>query len=176
MKQLFLTLALLAMLSMPAAADRDMADSYVNLITPITADPGDIVIFEFDVWNDSPDGECTARVHFVFPETFHVLNGWFDDGGAGWNFDFIVSGDYDNYCDFTDNDGDFGEIQGGTGGVFYVEVDVIANTECGEYNIRGKQYGDEVGAPPHWIFTENPFFVCTIPAETGTWSSVKSLY
>ena len=175
MKRLLFALAALTLLAAPALA-QDMNGSYVTLVGPSSADPGDTVTFEFYVYNGSPDAEWTTEVRFRFPETFNVLDGTYDDGGAGWSFDFSTSGDYDEYAHFIDGDGGYGEIVDGTGGTFYVTVFINPNTECGPYNLHWKQYGDEWGDPPHWIGGDLPFVMCPVATEAHTLSGVKSLY
>ena len=172
-----LLIALIALgLSAGIASAQDMAGCYVNLLGPLAADPGETITFTFYAYNGSADGEGTSEVQFRFPDTFNVLDGTYDDGGAGWLFDFSVSGDYDQYAHFIDADGGEGEIQPGNGGYFYVTVYVSSNTECGPYNLHWKQYGDEVGEPQHWIGGDLPFVVCPVATESKAFSNVKSLY
>ncbi len=161
---------------MPALAERDMSGSHAEIIGPDIANPGDTVTFEFNVCNDSPDGEATKEVRFIFPQTINVLDGWFDDGGAGWNFDFYTSGDYDETAHFMDGDGGDGEIQSGECGTFFVTAFINPNTDCGPISIRWKQYGDEVGDHPHWIDGYLTFVLCLTPVDDSTFSSVKALY
>lgn len=176
MKTLLLTLSGLLLLAAPALAD--MTGSTGNIIGPGTALPGDTVTFIFEIANGSPDGEATSSVHFRFPETFTVLDGWYDDGGLGWEFDWAAYGDYGERIIFFDagNDPTVGEIAPGTGGLFYVSVLVSSNTECGIYSFRWKQYGDKIGGYPHWMDGLLPYDICGIATEDATWSSVKSLY
>lgn len=175
MNRLLLALATLGLLAGPTAA-QDMAGCYVNLVEPLWANPGETVTFTFYVCNGSADGEGTVEVRLRFPDTFNVLGGSYDDDGAGWLFDFSTSGEYDQYAHFIDADGAPGEIQPGTGGYFYVTVLVSSNTECGLYNLRWKQYGDEIGEPQHAIGGDLPFVVCPVATESLTFSSVKSMY
>ncbi len=171
-----LTISLIVLMAVPALAERDMSGSYAEIIGPDVANPGDTVTFEFNVCNGSPDAEWTTEVRFTFPETFHITDGWFDDGGAGWSFDFSTSGDYDETAHFLDGDDGYGEIQGGQCGTFYVTLDISPNTNCGPLNIHWKQYGDEWGDNPHWIGGDLPYVLCVTPVEDNNFSSVKSLY
>lgn len=172
------TIALLgvALLAMPALAEPDMTGSYAEMLAPAKANPGDTPTYEFYVHNGSPDFEWTTEARFVFPETFHITEGWFDDGGAGWSFDFSISGDFDNIAHFLDADGGYGEIINGTGGHFYVTLYITPNSGCGPYLVQWIQYGDGWGSPPHWIGGDLYHVLCASPNDENTFSSVKSLY
>ena len=174
MKRLLLALALVALFTAPALADRSMAGGYCNLIGPTTANPGDLVTFEFYVWNGSTDTEWTADVIFTFPECFEVTGGYYDDGGAGWSF--VFNGIGTNVGAFNDGDGGYGEIYGSEGGTFYVEVLLGTDCECGPVTIHWFQQGDIWGSDPHFVEGDLPFTICGTPTEDATWSSVKSLY
>lgn len=102
--RILLTILIIAVMAMPALAERDMTGSYVEIIGPDVANPGDTVTFEFNVCNGSPDAEWTTEVRFTFAETINVLDGWYDDGGLGWVFDFSTSGDFDETAHFLDGD------------------------------------------------------------------------
>ncbi len=177
MKKTLLVLAgLLMLFAIPATAS--MTGCTGRVIGPGMAMPGDTVTFMFEITNGSPDGEATSAVHFRFPETFHIQDAWFDDGGAGWDFAWSAYGEYDEHIVFYDNDQEpeLGEILPGQTGIFYVQLEITPNTDCGIYNLRWKQYGDLSGAHHHWIYGILPYNVCGVATEEATWSSVKSLY
>jgi hypothetical protein len=175
MKILTAVLTLIALAAWPAAAD--MTGSTGEILGPSLVNPGETALFEFDIANGSPDGEWTSEVRFVFPETFHIQDGWYDDLGQGWSFAFSASGTYLNVAHFTDVEDDLqGEIEPGTGGLFYVLLEISSNTPCGEHDIRWKQLGDGTGAEPHFVFEDIVYLLCYTPSEEGTWTSVKGLY
>lgn len=177
MKSLLLVFTLsLLLASSPASAN--MAGGTVQLIGPGMALPGDEVTFIFEVRNGSSDGEATSAVHFRFPETFHVLDGWVDDRGQGWNLAMAPYGLYTERIIFYDIDNDFahGEILPGQVGTFYVRVLVTNNTDCGIYDFSWKQFGDNQGKHQHYVLGTLPYDICGIATETTSFSSIKSLY
>lgn len=150
----------------------------VELIGPGMVQPASEVTFIFEVTNGSSDDEATAAVHFRFPETFRVLDGWYDDHGQGWNLAAVPFGTYGERIMFYDVDDDprFGEILPGQTGTFYIRVNIAACTECGIYDIDWKQYGDNRGKYPHYLIGTFPYDVCGIAVEETSLSLVKSLY
>ncbi len=176
MKRILVLLTLLAAVAAPALADRDMTGSWAEIQAPAIANPGDTVVFKLFVFNGSPDLEWTREVIIYFPENFDVLDGWYDDLGQDWAFDFSIDGFHGNIAVFTDADGGFGEIYDGTGGEFYAQVYLHENVDCGPIHIDWKQWGDGYGSDPHWIRGELPYVLCVIPTQESSWSTVKSLY
>ena len=176
MKAALLLLAGLLILATPAMAS--MAGSTGRIVGPGVVNPGETVTFIFELVNGSTDGEATSSVHFRFPETFTVLEGWYDDFGAGWDYVATPYGEYSERVIFQDSDDnpDVGEMQGGEMGLFYVRVHVSSNTECDVYELVWKQYGDDYGVPPHWIHGDLNFVLCVTSADESTFSSVKALY
>lgn len=155
-----------------------MAGSTGRIVGPGVVTPGETVTFIFELTNGSTDGEGTSSVHFRFPETFTVLEGWYDDFGAGWDYVATPYGEYNERVIFQDSDEnlDEGEMQGGQTGLFYVRVHVSSNTNCDVYELVWKQFGDGVGAHHHWIGEHLPYDVCGIATEPASWSRVRSLY
>ena len=176
MKAMLLLLSVLLFLADPVSAD--MTGSYGQIVGPGMALPGDTATFIFYIFNGSEDGEATSSVHFRFPETFHLVEAWYDDGGLGWEFDVAPYGAFDErvvFFDAGDSPG-IGEIQPASGGYFYVTMFISSNTNCGVYDFIWKQYGDKQGAHPHWMRGSQNYDVCGIATESSDWSSVKSLY
>ena len=98
-----LLLSLVALLATPALAN--IADgSWVEIRAPYTASPGEEAIYEFYVYNGSPDGESASMVSFRFPEPMIIEDGWFDDLGQGWDFVFETAGEFvPHYAFFISN-------------------------------------------------------------------------
>ena len=169
-------LAGLLLVSSPALAD--MSGGTAEILGPGMVNPSTIVTFMIEVTNGSSDGEATSAVHFRFPETFNVLEGWVDDRGQGWSFAMMPSGSYNERSIFYDADDDLarGEILPGQSGTFYIRVAVTGSTDCGIYDIGWKQYGDNQGKNPHYVLSSIPYDVCGIAVEEISFSSVKSLY
>jgi hypothetical protein len=176
MKILLLLAASLLLAS--AAARADMTGGTVTLIGPGMALPGTEVTFIFEVTNGSSDGEASSAVHFRFPETFRVLEGWYDDRGQGWSLAMAPYGDYTERVIFYDPDDEpsSGEILPGQSGDFYVRVAISSNTECNVYEFDWKQYGDNTGKHPHYVIGTLPYDICGVAVESSSFSSVKRLY
>jgi len=176
MKVFPLLAASLLLASAPALGD--MNGGTVEMLGPGMVMPATEVTFVIAVTNGSCDGEATSAVHFRFPETFRVLDGWFDDHGQGWSFAAAPFGTYNERILFYDVDSSpgQGEILPGQTGDFYVRVAITANTECGIYDFDWKQYGDNQGKHPHYVVSSFPYDVCGIAVEGSSFSSVKSLY
>jgi len=173
MKKLMLIFGLLA-LAMPALADMSGGD--FQILSPNIIFPGQTDDFAIEVCNNSPDGEWTNEVRIYVPQNWDILDGWYDDQGQGWDFNFSIGGDYNEIGIFLDADGDRGEIEDGQCGIFYVRVYLHENVDCVPVAIRGKQIGDGVGAPPHLVEEYMSYLLCVIPVEESNWSTVKSLY
>ncbi|MBM4118485.1 hypothetical protein FJ251_12265 [bacterium] len=177
MRSLLLVLTLSLLLA-ASQASANMAGGTTQLLGPGTAMPGDEVTFIFEVRNGSSDGEATSAVQFRFPETFRVLEGWFDDRGQNWDFAVAPYGLFTERIIFYDIDNDFaqGEILPGQVGNFYVRVAINPNADCGIYDFHWKQFGDNQGKHLHYVLGTLPYDICGIATETTSFSSIKSLY
>ena len=173
MKKLLMLLALSLTLGAPAMAE--MAGDF-TILAPEIIFPGETKTFEFYTCNDSPDGEWATEVQVRFPDNWNVIAGWYDDLGQGWDFDFMIDGEFGQYGRFLDADGERGEIQDGQCGYFYITVSLHLNVDCIPVQLRAKQYGDGWGAEPHYFADYLGYLLCVIPVEEGSWSTVKSLY
>ncbi len=175
MKHLLLILFALTLTVSPAFATLD--GSVATLQSPGAANPGDTVIFTFEITNGSPDGEAINEIRLIFPGDSDVLSGTFDDQGAGWQLDFAIEGDWDEYAMFRDADGGFGEIAPGETGYFFIEVFLHVTMDCGPQHVDVRLFGDGVGEPQHWInLDDQPWQACGVPTVSDTWSGVKGLY
>ncbi len=175
MKRALLVAFILSLAAVPAFATLD--GSVAVVYPPGGMNPGDTVTFNFEVTNNSPDGEGVRELRITMPEDSNILSGTYDDYGQGWDFTVTVSGVYNNYISFMDVDGDPGEIQPGESGFFSVEVYLLPNMDCGPQHLDVRLFGDETGAHPHWIMQDdNPWELCAVPTESSTWSVVKELY
>ena len=173
MKRLLSTFAILALFVAPAFA-QNMSGGYVNLVSPAMVNPGDTgVVFEFYVFNGSPDAEWVTDVIFTFPTCFTATAGSYNDGGAGWSFIFNAAG---NVGQFNDGDGGYGEIYGNVGGTFWVTVDVGTDCPGGPATVHWFLQGDIWGGDPHFIEGDLDFTIGGTATESSTWSSVRALY
>ena len=171
MRKILLTISALLLLAAPALANMD--GCWGEIVGPAYAEPGDTVTFVFNIQNGSADGEMTNVVVIRFPEIIHISEGWFDDLGQGWSFDFETGGEFSDYGYFSS---EVGQIAPGTGGLFYLTVYISPNMDCETFDIRWKQYGDRTGEPDHWIGEYLSYNLCETPTETSSWSLVKSIY
>jgi hypothetical protein len=171
MKKSLLMFLILSVMAIPAAAN--MSGCWAEVRAPYTANPGDTVVFEIYYENQSPDGEGTNSVVAIFPETYTILQSWYDDLGQGWDYSFSASGDFGSIAHF---DATTPQMMPGTGGHFFLEVFIRPNNPCGPFTIRWKQYGDRTGTPDHWISGLIEYDLCGVPTQDSNWSSIKSLY
>ena len=165
--------AVVALCVAPGLA-QDMNGSTVSLIAPSLVNAGDAaVVFQFYVFNGSPDTEWTTELVFTFPACFTATAGAYDDGGLGWLFVFTGAG---NTASFTDGDAGYGEINDGEGGYFTVTVDVGANCPAGPATVHWLQKGDSWGADPHSNEGDLGFAIAGTATVPTTWSRLKALY
>jgi hypothetical protein len=182
MKYPLMVLALIALLSGPALAQRNIDGSYVELLDrdPLDFVPGDSYVCDFYVYNGSADVEWIMEVSFLFPDCFQVNSGWYvpDSGASGpWSFQFDTFGSPNNGALFYDANGGYGEIYAGEGGHFYVEVLCGGECECGEETIQWFLQGDGYGSDPHDLTDFIDITVCdNTSMQQSNWSSIKSLY
>ena len=162
------------LIATPALATRDMTGSTCVLVTPATGNLGETVVFMFAVCNHSPDNEWTSNLILTFPECFTVLDGWWDDGDVGSDFDVVI--DPANVIAFMDGDGGWGEIYQDYCFDFFVEATIGADCPTGTVEIHWEQQGDGFGEEPHTITGTMSFTIGVTPIDTSTWSRVKSLY
>ncbi len=183
MKKLLLILTLFAITASPALADRSIDGSYVDLLSPsfpYVFTPGQPFTSEFYIFNASTDTEWISEIWLTFPACFTVTNGWWSpDAGASspFGFGFDVTGSSDNEAYFWDLDGSWGEIYGGEGGRFYVEVMVGTGCECGPAEIDWYLQGDVYGSDPHQMTGYLNTHICEqTDTDQSDWSTIKALY
>ena len=174
MKRILLLSLALACIALPALADRDMTGCTVELMSPLSANPGETVTFTFWVCNNSPDNEWTSNVIFTFPECISALDGWVDGGAVTPSFDVVI--DPGNVIAFMDGNGGWGEIYTDYCYTFFVSASLSTDCESGVAEILWEQQGDGYGAEPHTITGTLPFTIGVTPTDGSTWSAVKSLY
>lgn len=173
MRRVLMTLAILGLFAAPAFA-QSMVGCTVDLIGPMTVNPGDTgVVFEFLVYNGTPDNEWVSDAVFTFPDCFTVTAGSYNDGGWGFVFNFIAAG---NVATFEDGDGGWGEIYADYFCTFYVTVDVGADCPAGPATVHWFLQGDIFGADPHFLEGDVDFTIGGTATEASSWSSVKALY
>ncbi len=183
MKKLLLILTLFALTVSPALADRSIDGSYVDLLSPsfpYVFTPGQAFTSEFYVYNASTDTEWISEIWITFPTCFTVLNVWWtpDSGAASpFGFGFDVTGSSNNEAYIWDLDASWGEIYGGEGGRFYIEVMVGAGCECGPAEIEWYMQGDVYGSDPHQVTGYLDTHICEqTDTDQVDWSTIKALY
>jgi hypothetical protein len=179
MKKLFLVFAILAIAAAPALA-RSIAGSYINLIEPVGPVTTTFTYtFDFYVWNGSTDAEWITQVWIDFPDSWEIVAGtdsYIPDPGAAGPWAFTFSGGGTDVADWWDASGGYGEIYGGEGGHFYIDV-YIGTWTVGEATIHWHLQGDIYGAEPHFLNGQIQILVEDVtPAEDASWSKVKGLY
>jgi len=173
--RLLLTLAMVALVAMPALADRDMTGGTCDILAPAFLVPEAVNTIEFLITNNSPDTQWTMDVTFTFPECFEITGGYYTDSGSQLDalYTFTYNG---NVVIFVDGDGGYGEIYG-NGDTCNFFVEVIPHCDCGEYSIHWHQQGDDWGDPPFFVEGDVLINVCDMTAtQESSWTSVKSLY
>lgn len=175
MRLLIAVLAIIALAPM-ALADRSIAGSTVTLDGPWIYVEGDTYTVQMTVTNGSTDLEWIATFRITYPPCLDVLAGWYEDMGepTGPQFRFDI---YDTYCEFTDDNGGWGEILDGESLIFWMDVFVNEACEAGPEIIYWFLEGDDYGEEPH---TLEDLFQITIEEATASrgtnWSTLRSLY
>jgi len=158
-----------------SAGARNIADSYVELLSPAAISPGETHTFTFGVYNASLDTEWIADVLITFPD------GWvIDEGSMAYvpivadpirpSWDMMVPDG--PTAMWLDNDAGYGELYGDE--YTTVTVDVAVATQLYGIPIYWCLKGDIWGDPPHEVCDCIDLQVS--PVEESSWASIKALY
>ncbi|MDP6418030.1 MAG: hypothetical protein QGG80_01025 [Candidatus Krumholzibacteria bacterium] len=176
MKTLFLACLVF---SASALADRSIEDSSVELLEPHPARlaPGETATFSFLVLNGSQDEEWIREVRFRFEAGMTITAMAWNESQASFPWEFSSSGTGDTEAIFSDSNGGYGEIMGGEGGEFLVEVRADAGLSVGPSQILWTLEGDGFGNAPHQASGELTFSIAPEPdSEASSWSEIKAAW
>ncbi|MCP4547414.1 MAG: hypothetical protein GY835_13230 [bacterium] len=180
---------LLILLLVPTIVFASLGDSTVEMEYPtssqvLVSPEVQVIEFRFKVTNRSHDGNWISNLHFTFPERCWITSMSWDDSASSEDWNFNTDGINTHSAHYYQSDlGVYGEIPGWFGpdtddceyGWFTITV-YISPGLVALGSITWLLEGDDYGLPPHDLSGSLPLNFYSTPAETNTFSQVKSLY
>ncbi len=169
-----LTLSLILIASSVAA---DISGSFITFLGPWTVENGEMVTFDFEVGNGSPDGAVLDEFIFAFHSCVTVLAGGYDDTGASNFWLYAFDNSTPNVARWWHPTDDIGShMVAGDSGPFWLTVQMDYECPCGLLPINWTLLGLGGEAPNELTGLITYEAGCPTATAESHWGMVKSLY